>query len=111
MKLSKIINIAADVFLAKNQSEKVHNQRFKARSVMTSVATAISFIKQIDGYKAVRTEEYARILAGFQELGFQEFAFEQIPVKLKQMAINEKVQSDRYAFMKFAQLLAEEQDV
>lgn len=110
MKISLVLRIAADFFLAANQSEK--NKLKKQRSIYSSIVTAYGVLYRMDGYDVVRSEGFKRIMIGLRNMGLpnnegvQPDFMGMIP-----LVINDATQSELYMFMKLAQQLAEDQGV
>lgn len=110
MKISLVLRVAADFFLAANQSEK--NKLKKQRSIYSAIVTAYGVLYRMDGYDVVRSEGFKRIMIGLRNMGMPyNEGVQNDFMGMRPLTLNEATQSELYMFMKLAQQLAEEQDV
>lgn len=108
MKISLVLRVAADFFLAANQSEK--NKLKKQRSIYSSIVTAYGVLYRMDGYDVVRSEGFKRIMIGLRNMGLPDNEGVQSDfMGMIPLVLNDTTQSDLYMFMKLAQQLAEDQ--
>lgn len=111
IKISDVLHLAADKYLASCESERGVKCRFSCSAISEALDELIP-----DWYSL--NMMYRQIDIGLREMGldldangFPEFEYERSFVGWKSVSVTESSQGARYAWLKFAAMIAEEQGV